>query len=580
MMKRFYEEKGKAWKNSGITLSMVSVFMAILLAFIQGCGNVSKEPLQLNMNLKKHGFSVPYIAIEGNHLCIRDADLHETIVLKSLPTKVAISSKPIYRKNAMYFSIWDEDENSSWSSIWKYQIDKGDMILLWESSKEDCKLLNIDPTDTIFCLKKLDAENPALYFYNKTSSIMTTAVMDQKRSLDLCFFGHDASTVILGQSIEEVPEHYFFFVWTLDSSDRMYEIGRGVNPTMNESGTLFHYATVQPPSLVFYSLESHERISFRQQTNTIQWDFWTNDTFFLAEKFSPDDTQPHFYRLNMRGEKELLPFPIPLDEVEMWYIGMDQECPVIYIQSQAKTGFMKYQDTGIWQPYVPLAEVAFEKPVSFISEFVPEAQLYHSPYTLKCNPGPFLAFFVEIQSTLSSDNSQDLKTIECIFFNPTARTLINDNSDFQLVKYTMKGFHYSMLKSRFSLGAYEWGNSFNIQYNSKEQSNDNRPILISLTLGNTITYSEEMLHFDDLRYTSVLYSNNQAPRFHPLSLDPSGHTAFGWIDFIDSDGKPLYHEANHVLLPIQAEESLEMKDIFSLTKENIHFGSWVFPVIE
>jgi len=563
MMKRFDEEKGIRRENGGLPKAMMYVLIAILFASIQGCMSVSKEPL------------------EENQLCIRDAELHETIILESLPTKAAISTKPIYRQNAMYFSIWDEDENSSWSSIWKYQIDKGDMILLWESSKEDCKLLNIDPTGTIFCLQKVDAENPALYFYDISSSTMTNAVMDQKRSLDLCFFAQDSSTVILGQSIEEdTSGRYFFFIWTLGSTDSLYEIGRGIEPVMNDNGTVLCYRTKSPPSLVFYSLESRERMSFRQQTNTIQWDFWTNDTFFLAEKFSPADTQPHLYRLNMRGEKEPLSAPIELDEGGIWYIGMDQECPVIYIQSQAKTGFMKYRDTGKWQRYGPLDEVYFEKPVSYVSELVSQTQRYHSPYTLKCNPGQFLALFVEMQSSLSPSNAQDLKTIECIFFNPTARTLITDNSDFQLVKYTMKGFHYSMLESRFSLGAYEWGDFFNIQYNSKEQSNDNRPILISLTLGNAITESEEMIHFDDLRYTSLLYSNNQIPRFHPLSLDPSGHTAYGWIDFVDSDGKPLYHEANNVLLPIQSEKSLEMEDIFSLTETSIHFVSWVFPVID
>jgi hypothetical protein len=581
MMKRFNEEKGIYRKNSGIPIAMVSIFIVLLFAFIQGCGSISKEPIQIHKALENHAFSLPYIAIEDNQLCIRDADLHETIVLRSLPAQAAISTKPIYRQNAMYFSVWDEDENSTWSSLWKYQIDKGDMILLWESSKEDCKLLNIDPTDTIFCLQKIDADNPALYFYDKTSSTMTSAVMDQKRSLDLCFFGHDASTVILGQSIEEDPYgRSFFFIWTLGSTESIYEIGRGIDPVMNENGTVLCYKTKSPPSLVFYSLESNERMSFRQQTNTIQWDFWASDTFFLAERFSPDDTKPHFYRLNMRGEKELLSVPIALDDGQIWYVGMDQECPIVFIQNETMRGFMKYTDTGKWQRYAPLADMSIENPISYISEFVHETELYHSPYTLKCNPEQYLAFFVETQNTLSSDNNDDLNTIECTFFKPSTPTLSTGNDNFQIVKCTMTGIHYSMLESRFSLGAYECGNSFNIQYYSEDQSVDNCPKLLSVTPRIKATYVGEKLHFEEIRFTSLFYTNEQAPRFHPISLDPSGHTAYGWIDFVDSDGKPLLHEINNVLLPIEAETSLEMEDIFSLTETNIHFISWVFPASE
>jgi hypothetical protein len=575
MKKRFDDCKEIDRKKLEIPIKLVSSFLVVILFFfLQGCKSVSNGSFQLNQAIENQGFTLPYISIENNQLCIRDANQHETLVLESLPTKAATSTKPIFRQDAMYFGIWDQDKNSSWSSVWKYQIDTGDMVLVWESTKEDCKLLNIDPSDTIFCLQKMDSENPALYFYHVLSSTTQEAVLDENRIMDLCYFGQDSSSVILGQSIEEdAAGHYFFFIWSLDSTDRIYEIGRGMQPVMNEYGTVFSYRIQNPPSLVFYSLESKERISFRQQTNTIQWDFWTDHTFFLAEKYTTEDTTPRFYRLNMRGEKEALSMPISQDESEIWYVGIDQECPVVYVQSDTMSGFMKFLDTGKWQRYGPLAEFTCETPITYVSEFVPVFQRYHSPHTLGCIPGQYLAFFVETQESDSSIENQDLKTIQYTIFNPSKATSAGDDNDFKLVQYTMKDFYHSMEESKFTISPYKYGDLYNIMFYAKEKSDEHRPILISLSDGDSQKHFEDMIVF-----TSLVYTEDKVPILQSISMDPSKNFAYGQIHFVDSYGDPISMQTQDVLLPLHKNESIEWNDLILLTEANIQFITWVIPI--
>ncbi len=487
--------------------------------------------------------------------------------------KNGLLQKPIFRQDALYFGIWDQNEDSSWSGVWKYQIDTGEVGLIWENTKENCKLLNIDPTDSLFCMQTIDTEKPVLFFVNITSSTTKKVVLDENRMMDLCYFSKDSNTVLLGQSIEEeASDHYLFFTWSMDSSERIYEIGRGMQPVMNEDGTIFFYKTQNPPSLVFYSLDTKERISFRQQTNTIQWDFWTDNTFFLAEKYSIDDTSPRFYRLNMHGEKEELTLPEPQEESEVWYVGMDQECPVVYFQSDAKNGFMKYAEIGEWQRYAPLVDYTIEKPATYVSEFVPIYQQIHSPYTLSCLAGSYSAFFVETLEDEFSEEDQDSKSYEIKLFSTSKDDERIDDKDMRIVSSELKGFHHLSEESKFSLAAYEYGTLFNVWYYAKQENNENQPILISLSIGNALLESEDILLF-----TSLLHMEDEIPILHSVSSDPSLNYAYGKVDFVDSYGDPISMQTQDVLLPLQNKESIEWEDLFLLSEENIQFVSWVYP---
>jgi len=563
----------KTWKEIANLKSIVCLFVVMVFFCMVSCTSVSNEPFLINQIAENQSFNVPYISIENNQLCLRDALLHETLALQSLPTKNAAVTKPIFRQDAMYFSIWDQDEGSSWSGVWKYQLDTGEVGLIWENTKENCKLLNIDPTDSIFCMQTIDTEKPVLFFVNITSSTTKIVVLDENRMMDLCYFSQDSNSVILGQSIEEeASDHYLFFTWSLDSSERIYEIGRGMQPLMNEDGTIFFYRTQNPPSLVFYSLESRERISFRQQTNTIQWDFWKDDTFFLAEKYSIDDTFPRFYRLNMRGEKEELSLPEPQEESEVWYVGMEQKCPVVYVQSATMNGFMKYADNGEWQRYAPLVDYTVEKPATYVSEFVPIFEQHHSPYTLSCLTGSYSAFFVETLEDEFSEEDQDSKSYQVKLFSISKEVASIDDKDMRIVSSELEGFHHLSEESKFSLSAYEHGTLFNVCYYAKQESNENQPILISLSIGNALWESEDILLF-----TSLLHTEVEIPVLHSVSSDPSLNYAYGQVDFVDSYGDPISLQTQDILLPLQNKESIAWEDLFLLSEENIQFVSWVFP---
>ena len=129
-------QRSIVWKKFEICKKFLSVLIVVLFFFLQGCESVKNDPFQLNQIIETKGFSLPYISIENNQLCLRDALLHETLALQSLPTKNAAVTKPIFRQNALYFSIWDQDEGSSWSSVWKYQMVTGEISIIWENKKE------------------------------------------------------------------------------------------------------------------------------------------------------------------------------------------------------------------------------------------------------------------------------------------------------------------------------------------------------------------------------------------------------------------------------------------------------------